>query len=369
MKTKQELFGERLGRIKAAVALQDVDRVPVVILNDMFAAQHMGVKLSDFCGDYRLANETMVKSALDVGEIDAVQMPVNYPEVLSLIYYAKVKLPGRELPEDSLWQIDERELMTVEDYDFIIEHGWNAFTGMYMEKRLDNLMARLGPFFMFGGEAAMRFIKEGIVVLSPSGYGTPIEAFCGGRTMAKFMKDLYRMPDKVQAAMDAAMPEYIQNIETQIDMMHAIGVWVGGWRAASEFLSPKLWERFFWPYFKKLVEVVDAKGVIPILHMDSSWDRDLEYFRELPKNKCIFAPDGMTDIYKVKEVLGDMMCIMGDVPPAMLSLGTPDEVYNYSTKLIKEIGPKGYILGQGCDIPYNAKVENVKAMVAAANGR
>lgn len=42
------------------------------------------------------------------------------------------------------------------------------------------------------------------------------------------------------------------------------------------------------------------------------------------------------------------MCIMGDVLPAMLALDTPDDVYNYSIKLIKDLGS---ILGQSCDIP------------------
>jgi uroporphyrinogen-III decarboxylase len=33
--------------------------------------------------------------------------------------------------------------------------------------------------------------------------------------------------------------------------------------------------------------------------------------------------------------------------------------------LIEEIGPNGFILAQGCDIPPDAKFENVKAMVDA----
>ncbi len=37
----------------------------------------------------------------------------------------------------------------------------------------------------------------------------------------------------------------------------------------------------------------------------------------------------MTDIRKAKEVLGDHMCIMGDVPPALLSSGTPEQVYEH----------------------------------------
>ncbi len=63
------------------------------------------------------------------------------------------------------------------------------------------------------------------------------------------------------------------------------------------------------------------------------------------------------------------MCLMGDVPAAMLTLGTPDEVYKYSCNLVNNLGPKGFILGVGCTVPQNAKVENVKAMIAAATGK
>ena len=95
---------------------------------------------------------------------------------------------------------------------------------------------------------------------------------------------------------------------------------------------------------------------------------DLERFRELPRGRCILALDGENDIFKAREVLGDHMCIMGDVPASMLFLGTPDKVYAYCTRLIRELGPEGFILQSGCDIPANAKLENVQAMVAAATG-
>jgi len=57
---------------------------------------------------------------------------------------------------------------------------------------------------------------------------------------------------------------------------------------------------------------------------------------------------------------------MGDVPATLLAFGNSEDVYNYSRKLIREIGPEGFILQSGCDIPANAKLENVQAMVAAA---
>ena len=60
-----------------------------------------------------------------------------------------------------------------------------------------------------------------------------------------------------------------------------------------------------------------------------------------------------------------MMCFMGDVPAEMCAFGTPEEVYNYSMRLIKEIGPTGFIMCSGCDIPFNAQAANVEAMYQA----
>jgi uroporphyrinogen-III decarboxylase len=197
----------------------------------------------------------------------------------------------------------------------------------------------------------------------------PFDALCGGRSLVQFVHDLFTIPDKVEAVMDLMIP----NISgPAIEMTKAVGcpgIWVGGWRSNSATLSPKLWDRFVWPYYRQLAEEVIDAGLIAILHLDGEWTRDLQRFRELPQGKCIFAPDGMTDIFKAKEILGDHMCIMGDVPAAKLSMGTPDEVYEYCMTLIKNLGPEGFILHSGCDIPANAKLENVQAMIAAATGK
>ncbi|MEW6624849.1 MAG: uroporphyrinogen decarboxylase family protein [Bacillota bacterium] len=365
MKSAQELYNERLNRILKAVALEKPDRVPVVPLGDSFCAKHLGVKLSDFCTIPKLSNEIMLKSFTSLGEVDGLQHISFYVHNLSSIWLSKLKIPGRDLPDDELWQVEEIELMTVEDYDFIIEKGYNAFIGEYYMNRLDNLGEKMQPFFQSFPEAIQATIKLGIVPFSPAIVTIPYENFCGGRSMVAFLRDLYRIPDKVQAAMDVAVEEMVENTRQLLRAVKPIAIWVGGWRAASEFLAPRLWQRFVFPYYKQVVNAVAEEGVIPVLHFDSSWTRDLEYLRELPKGKCIFSPDGMTDIFKAKEILDGHMCIMGDVPAAMFTLGTPDEVHDYCKRLISEIGPTGFILAQGCDIPPNAKPENVKAMIDA----
>ncbi|WP_411679110.1 uroporphyrinogen decarboxylase family protein [Clostridium thailandense] len=369
MKTNQELYNERLNRIKTAVALGEPDRVPVLPVGSAFCAQYKDVKLSEFAMNPRLCNKTMLEAYTSLGEIDGVQQQVFYPFVLCPQWFSNIELPGRELGENKLWQMAEAELMTVEDYDVIIEKGYNAFLKEFQANKLDHALDKvienLAPFT---AESIQNFADAGLPVLAPFVYTTPYEYFCGGRSMVRFMKDLYKIPDKVQAAMDVAMVDYMENMRKEIRTFKPLGAWVGGWRSASSFLAPKFWNRFVWPYFKQLVNLAIEEGIIPILHLDSNWERDLEFFKELPKGKCIITPDGSTDIYKIKEVLGDHMCIMGDVTSAMFSVATPDEVYNYSKKLINDLGPSGFILASGCDIPYNAKPENVKAMIAAATG-
>lgn len=367
MSINTELYNERLNLILNAVAFKKNSRVPVVILNDMLSSQHMGIKTAEFVGDPVLAAKVMLESLLDVG-VDGVQLPIFNPKLLSLVWLSKLKLPGRELPENDLWQVQEKELMTVADYDVIIDKGWNYFYNDFCTNRLDNLFQQLAPIFEAFPKAYKDANEAGIVTLSGGFIMTPYEMVCGGRSMVKFMRDLYKIPDKVHAAFETAMVDLRANARQTL-AAKPLGIWVGGWRAASEFLKPDIWERFEWPYLKELSQICIDEGVIPIHHLDSNWDRDVKYFKELPKQKSIFFPDGTTNIFKAKEVLGDHECINGDVSPTLLAIGTSEEVYEYSRKLINEIGPDGFILGQGCDIPPNAKVENVKAMVAAAYGR
>lgn len=165
--------------------------------------------------------------------------------------------------------------------------------------------------------------------------------------------------------MDRAMPEIIAGGIGLAKLGGAMGTWVGGWRAASSMLSPKLWDRFVWPYYLQIVEALIEADIIPIMHFDQDWTRDLVRLQELPAKKCILNLDGMTDIRKFKEIAGDRMAVMGDVPAALFSTGTPDDIQKYVRDLIRDVGPTGLILSSGCDIPVNAKFENVEAFVAA----
>jgi hypothetical protein len=353
-----------MARLQTAIACGVPDRVPLSLVMDAFAARTMGVKMADFVNDVDLSGRCMLGTMEKLGEVDSIQWPVYQPQVLGMLWLSPVKLPGRDLPEDSLWQLDEQVRIQPDDYDKILEMGWSPWLGQYAGKYLGEAVATAQLL----QEAAPRWIGEyvtrGYVVFSPMTADHPFEHLCGGRTVKEFMLDLYHMPDKVQAVLDVIMAERREQVRQTVRAVgQPIGYWVGGWRTAPEFLSPRLWNRFVWPYMKELVEIVADEGGTPVLHYDANWDREIERLKDLPARRCVLSLDGKTDVVRAKQILGGHMCILGDVPPALLTLGTVDEVKAYCRRLLDEVGPDGFIMAMGCAVPPDAKFENVKAMV------
>ena len=69
-----------------------------------------------------------------------------------------------------------------------------------------------------------------------------------------------------------------------------------------------------------------------------------------------------TDIFKAKEVLGEVVCIRGNVPLSILCTGTPEDVKDYCKKLIDQVGCGGGFIMDASTQLDDAKPENVKAM-------
>lgn len=364
--TEYELKKER---IRAAIALEPVDKAPVISGNAAFNATVCGVTLSDYINDMELNCTCNIEAFKKSGDIDGVQLRTCSPYVLPPMWLSQIRVPGKGLPNNELWQVLEQELITSEDYDLILENGWEDWYNDYMTNRLGFTGEEFNKVMAYAPIAKKRFEEAEIYCLKEGNLFSPFEALCGGRSMATFLvDDLLEEPDRTEEVF-RVIQKY--NIEKHIKRFESnnkpIGVWVGGWRGTPGILSPSMFERFAWPYFKELVDLCVNYDVIPILHLDSSWDLGLKKFRELPAKKCIMALDGKTDMKLAKETVGDMMCIMGDVPAEKLAFGTKDEIHEYVTHLLNIMGPTGYMVCSGCDVPYNAKLENVQMMAEARN--
>ena len=363
-----ERFNEKLNRMLAAVHMEKPDRIPVMASGSAVNAMLTGTKLSDYCADMDVNLETNLKGIQMVGDPDAVQVTIFEPKMLDACWFGHMETPDVELGENDLWQMIEKQNVDEEDYDRIIEEGFGPWYMEFLTQRLHWNPAVAENFAGRMPQAIGAFAEAGFPCFCCNTYWTPIEMFCGGRTLVEFMTtDLMEEPDKVERVFDIVQEFNMNGWRAQLDSMpqKPLAVWVGGWRGTPDMLSPEMFERFSWRYMKEVAEMVIGYGIIPLFHLDSNWTNGVKYFKELPRNSFIMGFDGQTDIFKAKETIGDHACIMGDVPATMLSFGTPKDVDAYCEKLIRELGPTGFILSSGCDAPYNSKRECLEAMYAA----
>lgn len=368
----KSIYDERVELYKKTVNFEN-ERPSTAFGGPATPAAHMNMSMKDYMFD----TKNGFKAYLDyIKEIDAIAsidcLNTPYPGKmnvgLSLLWLSQVKVPGRDLPDDSLWQVQEKALIEVEDYDFIIEHGYAEFQQKFLPKVIgaDEIQDFTNYLMTEGPEQAQMLIENGFPLVNSIAFAAPFEVLCGGRSMSKFYMDCYKIFDKIKEVQDIIFPTIIESAINTLKQNNAISGWIGGWRGASGMVSPKMWDNLVWPYMKKGAEVFLENGFIPIMHLDQNWDRDIERFLELPKQKFVLNTDGMTDLKRARKLLGDHVAFMGDVPAPILSMGTVGEVEDYVKRLIDNVGPKGLFVCSGCDAPANAKFENMVAMYKTA---
>lgn len=372
-----------MARVRAAVNLEQGDRVPVsLMMGAAMPCRYKGITQGELYRNPDKAQQAVFEVFDELGGYDAVGGGANTCRDENLLDAPmRVKVPGRDLPEDDPIQWEETEVLTHEDYDRIIERGWKQFMFEFYPRfrgwnpaqyhtRIEDRAAK----DVNRQKGIMKTWEEkGVPVCQISYVNTPLMMLSTSRSFVKFTMDLHRMPDRVEAAMDAMIDDLIEvSIKSVRDMGVSAPTGIPAKSLVMErggaFYYPlRIFERFEWPYTKKMVHAFIDAGIMPILHFDQDWTLNLPYLKELPRGKCLCQFDSCTDIFKAKEILGDHLCIMGDVSPSLLSLGTPEDVEAYCRKLIDVVGEGGgFILGVGCSVPIRAKFENLKAMVDTA---
>lgn len=284
-----------------------------------------------------------------------------------------VRLPGIDLGENDLYQFvetDQYDLPDGAEYDRILQMGWQAWNGMILCKiqnppftSPDQLFARFGEMGQNSGRFAQHFLSQGIAPSSHTACAPVLDTLSMAHTMEEFCYDLYDYPEKIKEVLLKSTPDVIGQAIGGAKMAHGNRVTIYAMRSSATFISEEMFREFAWPSMKMMIEAFHAAGMVSLVHADGNWLPMLKYFTELPKGSVHFEFDGDTDIRKAYDILGGWHSMRGDVPAAMLAYGTPDDVAQYCESLISDLGMKGgFVLGSGCEVPMNAKLENVIAM-------
>ena len=357
-------------RFEAAVALDPVDRHPVFPILVTTAPRLYGITQAAAWQDHNVAREALIRCFEDFG-YDYGSKPNYYYSMLpGKMCAAPVRnlIPGKHLAEDDLYQVDEKVLFSREDYDKITSLGWNGFWDEHYEKISRKTWEQFTLMQSISNQLYVDDMKiceeRGMPIFLGVAVDSVLMAFSLSRTLNEFTRDLYEVPDKVEAAMQASCDDLISNAIQVCKNNGKKVAFIVLERGSGFYYRLPVFERFEWTFLQRYVDAFVSEGITPWLHLDTDWGMNLPYFKKLPKGKCICDLDGTTDIFRAKEILKDHMCISGDVPASLLTVGKPEEVSEYCKRLIDHVGEGGgFMLTTGCECPIDAKPENLRAMV------
>ncbi|MEE8396846.1 MAG: uroporphyrinogen decarboxylase family protein [bacterium] len=402
----EELYQERERRVRDAIELRVPDRVPLTPFYMFYPAFQAGMNAKQAMYDYSGLEDVARNMVQDFGfdMFNNLHPIVSLGPLLDILQWKQFKWPGQQIAEDYTYQFVEDEYMPPEDYDAFLNDPTGYILRTYLPRTFDSL-AGLKRFpslpslyytrFLTGTRAfGLPELGGALEVLAEAGreakklldrgaayqqemraLGVPMQF--GATAYAPFdyigdlyrgtvgvMTDLYRRPDKLLAMMEKLVPYIIQGA---VGATRATGVPVAFMplhKGLDGFMSPKHFEEFYWPSLKAVILGLIDLDIVPLVLWEGNCDSRLEQIR-IPKGKAIYWFE-KTDLFRAKEILGDVVCLRGNVPASLLNTGTPDEVTAYCRQLIEVVGKDGgFIMDGAIGIPDEAKPENVKAMCDA----
>ncbi len=404
MDTQQEdTFQIREQRVNDAVEIKVPDRIPMYYFTGFYPIRHCGFTIKD--AYYDMAKLT---SAFDrtVSELkpDLYQPPSNYGSVsgkaLEHVGMKQIKWPGYNLPDDVTFQFVEKEYISAEELDALLDDpsdflfryylpricgnltglgqmpslkmiagGYGAFNGLAMfaapeiKSAFKALAAAIdeSATWAFGLFGMMQKLQEnGFPALAGATTLVPHDLVSDMfRGMRGAIMDMYRCPDKLLAVQEKVLPLLIESAILQCQMSGNKRVFIPLHRGADGFMSLEQFETFYWPDLKKMLLAFIDAGITPCPFFEGSYDQRLEYLAELPKGKILGLFD-QTDLVRAKDIIGDTICIVGGMPISLLQVGTPKEVKAHTKEMIEKLGKNGgYIMGTSCTMD-EAKPELVK---------
>ena len=405
-KSAEQLFEEREKRVRDAIALKESDRVPVSLRMTYFPAKYAGIPTSTAYYDNIGWREALVKTVVHFEpDLYSIASGTASGAVMEALDPTQTRWPGGPLPDNVSHQAIDVEVMKENEYDLFLSdptgfalrcmlpRSYNALTPLAalppLADRVIGFPAMTPSFtrqefrdmaraLLKAGQEQEKWQKNaGNIEDELANLGFPPNAYPGGAGGAPFdaisdfyrgmrgaMTDMYRQPDKLLAVCNKLLEERLKRAAPADPKKRGNPkrLFIALHRGAEGFMSKKQFEKFYWPGLKAAMLKSIELGFIPMPFCEGKYGDRLEYFLELPKGKVVAHFD-LTDMKRAKDVLKDHTCIMGNVPSALLQLGTPQQVEDYCKDLIKYCGKGGgFILTNGSSTD-EAKPHLIKAMV------
>lgn len=406
-KSAEQLYAERAKRLQDAAELRQPDRIPVMLGMGYKLAELGGITRKQLHDDPELAHQLLEQAALTF-QPDTIMGVLGGPEPSRILGDRMTRWPGYGLDDNGSFQFVEHEFMKADEYDAFLDDMSDWAIRVYLPRAFEklegfSLLPPLGTalegyagLFSIGAltappiaaglqallqaaEANARAAEAGMRSMQRlAALGFPpvpfFGVFCSApfdfmsdtlRGMRGIMLDMLRQPDKLLAAEEKVARMHLKKAYNQAAALGTKYIGFMLHRGSDGFMSLAQFERFYWPQLKAMFLDLIDHGLTPFVFYEGVWDQRLHYLAELPKGKTV----GMfqsSNIFKVKEIVGDTMCIIGGMPNSLLKGGTVTQVREYTHKLCEVVGKGGgYIMTTAVGELEGCQPELIKAWIDA----
>jgi len=329
-------------RYVAVCELRKPDRVPVSPLIMTFAARLAGIDYADYCRHGELLAEAQLGCIRRFGydSVNVTADAVREAETLG----APVAWPENEVPSTT----DEPFIKGPDDLKKLRLPNPLGNNRMHEQiKALQILQHELGDGQVVYGWVEAPFQEAAIL-----------------RNLNYFMTDLYDDAEFVHALLRFTTEMELAFGLAQIE---AGARFIGVGDPIASLVSPRMYRQFNQPYVRELVAGLKRAGARVKYHACGNTAALLPLFGELGVD--ILNLDTLIDLGAAKGMLGDKVCIKGNLDPVRVLMdGTPEDVTAAAQRCIAQAGAGGgFILSPGCEVPRDTPPANLDALVRAAS--
>lgn len=352
------LYDERVNRIVKAMQLKEPDRVPLVPPEEGYwVSAYAGYSLADVTYDYSKMAAAWEKAIVDFPEWDAIYAPFAVWSGPMFEYAGNTHfaLAGRDSESQKMHQFKQVSVMAVEEYPELAADPYKYLLEKIIPRRNREIAKPYPANAIAFGKAFQEYLnwlgywaQKGVEW--KENYGMPVLA--GGFTEApmdylmdhlrgfkELALDLRKLPkETITKALEALLPLLIKwgTVGPQPGLFPPIFIPLH----FAPYISPSAFKEFYWPTFKSLVCALVELGFSAFIYCENNWTPHVAYLKELPKGRVIAQFENM-DMKEAKRLLGDSICIMGNLPYELLVYGNKAQIEEHTKRLIDEAAAGG----------------------------
>ena len=374
-------------RVKKAVAHEEPDRVPVfeLTINAPTASEIMGREMYVGFGGKLVAKTfsewTMEGRALEL-TIKIFQDSIELYSQLDLDIYPLPTLPLTDEvvepagenkwkytdPKSGFWRIIsyQPESDYHSEIDSKIQREGIPALRKYVE-RIEESPSVVSPKMLLGLKAAISPAREKFFVLGQADVLLP----SGASWLPTFLECMALEPELADRYFEATTAEMLDLIDAQAEA--GVDGFIGGVDIAhhtTTLISPAMFQRFFFPYLKRITERCHSHSLPFFKHTDGNIENiEKELLLECGVDGYhAIEPSANMDIVRLKQEYGDRLTLLGNVDCGHLLVnGTVDEIAKETRRCIRHVAPGGgYVLSSSNSIHGAIPTANFLAMLETA---